>query len=169
MKSKQIHFDRRLALGFACALAMSAGTSHAEIINSFPLAVVPMHFPAMHTAIAGATTTGMNSGVDYLMAFGAAAVALLLVCHFVPRKSPWLIFGRAFTALLAGIYAICLGDWPLGVLMLVYHFANMLQLRHRHFRHANMDRVTSMYGDCESTNPSAWNESSRLARLFGHN
>jgi hypothetical protein len=165
MKTKQIHFDRRLATGFACVTAMAAGTVHAQMIKSIPLAVVPMHLPTMQTALAGPTASTGNSGVDYLMAFGAAAVALLLVCHFVRRKSPWLIFGRAIAALLAGIYAMCLGDWPLGVLMLVYHFAIMLQLRHRNFHQRNTPACVGR--ECDAHDASPWREPSRQARLFG--
>jgi hypothetical protein len=169
MKAKQLHFDRRVILGFACALATTAGTSHAGITNSLPLGVVPMHLPTMQTALAGPTAAAVSDGMDYLMAFGAAAVALLLVCQFTPRKSPWLIFGRAFAALLAGIYAMCLGDWPLGVLMLVYHFATMLQLRHRHFRRVYTHDAANLNGSYGENHASRSNDPSRVARLFGSN
>jgi hypothetical protein len=58
--------------------------------------------------------------MDGLTAFGLFAVALMLVCYALERRSTWFILAFAFACVLGSIYGFLQGAWPFGVVEAIW-------------------------------------------------
>ena len=58
--------------------------------------------------------------MDALTLYGVAALAVMLVCYALERRSPWFIFGMAVSCLAASVYGFLQGAWPFGVLEVIW-------------------------------------------------
>jgi hypothetical protein len=53
--------------------------------------------------------------VDGLTLFGLFAVAAMLVCYALERRSPWYVLGFAAACALGSAYGFLQGAWPFGL------------------------------------------------------
>ncbi len=53
--------------------------------------------------------------MDGLTAFGALAVALMLVFYALEDRSPWYVLGFAASCALGSAYGFLQGAWPFGL------------------------------------------------------
>ena len=58
--------------------------------------------------------------MDRLSGFGLFAVAAMLVCYGLEKRSPWFILGFAGACVLGSIYGFLQGAWPFGVVEFVW-------------------------------------------------
>jgi hypothetical protein len=54
--------------------------------------------------------------MNFLTAFGLFAVAAMLVCYTLERRSPWFILAFAGSCVLGSAYGFLQGAWPFGLL-----------------------------------------------------
>jgi hypothetical protein len=55
-----------------------------------------------------------------LSAFGLFAVALMVICYALERRSPWFILAFAGACVLGSIYGFLQGAWPFGMVEAVW-------------------------------------------------
>ena len=55
-----------------------------------------------------------------LSAFGLFAVALMVICYALERRSPWFILAFAGACVLGSIYGFLQGAWPFGLVEAVW-------------------------------------------------
>ncbi len=53
--------------------------------------------------------------VDQLTAFGAAAVAAMLVCYALEWRSSWFVLAFGGACVASAVYGFLVGAWPFGV------------------------------------------------------
>jgi hypothetical protein len=58
--------------------------------------------------------------VSRLSLFGLFAVAGMLVCYALERRSPWFVFALAWACALASVYGFLQGAWPFGLVEAVW-------------------------------------------------
>jgi hypothetical protein len=58
--------------------------------------------------------------VDPLTAYGAVAVASMLVFYAFEDRSPWFVLGFAGACLASSVYGFLQGAWPFGLVELVW-------------------------------------------------
>ncbi|MGA3294015.1 MAG: hypothetical protein ABSE45_08540 [Candidatus Acidiferrales bacterium] len=55
-----------------------------------------------------------------LSLFGLFAVAAMLVCYALEKRSPWFILGFAGSCVLGSTYGFLQGAWPFGIVEAVW-------------------------------------------------
>ena len=55
-----------------------------------------------------------------LTAFGALAVALMLLFYALEERSPWFVLAFAAACLASSVYGFLQGAWPFGVVELIW-------------------------------------------------
>lgn len=58
--------------------------------------------------------------MDGLTLFGAMALAVMLFCYALERRSAWFTFGFGWACLAAAGYGFLAGTWPFGVLETIW-------------------------------------------------
>jgi len=58
--------------------------------------------------------------MDALTAFGALAVAAMLLCYALEERSPWWVLAFAAACLASSVYGFLQGAWPFGVVELIW-------------------------------------------------
>ncbi|HEX7284694.1 MAG TPA: hypothetical protein VF532_00840 [Candidatus Angelobacter sp.] len=58
--------------------------------------------------------------MNALSAFGLVAVTAMMVCYALEQRSRWFILGFAFACALGSAYGFLQGDWPFGVVEIVW-------------------------------------------------
>jgi hypothetical protein len=61
-----------------------------------------------------------NSSMDALAVFGLFAVAAMLVCYALEKRSPWFILAFAVSCVLASTYGFLQGAWPFGLVEAIW-------------------------------------------------
>ena len=58
--------------------------------------------------------------MDALTAFGALAVAAMLLFYALEERSPWFVLAFAAACLASSVYGFLQGAWPFGVVELIW-------------------------------------------------
>ena len=58
--------------------------------------------------------------MDVLTAFGALAVAAMLLFYALEERSPWFVLAFAAACLASSVYGFLQGAWPFGVVELIW-------------------------------------------------
>ena len=58
--------------------------------------------------------------MDALTAFGALAVAAMLLFYALEERSPWYVLAFAAACLASSVYGFLQGAWPFGVVELIW-------------------------------------------------
>ena len=101
---------------------------------------------------------------ESLMAFGAASIALMMLCRAYQHESPSLVGGTLIFSLMASVYGFLQGAWPLGIALGAYA---MFLLRSCVALRRRLPRKETITRPCLAA-PQRWDES-RMSRLFGSN
>ena len=65
-----------------------------------------------------------------LTGFGLFAVAAMLVCYALERKSRWFILGFAAACALGSVYGFLQGAWPFGVIEAIWSLVALWRWKH---------------------------------------
>jgi hypothetical protein len=66
-----------------------------------------------------------NRGMSALSLFGLFAVAAMLVCYAMEKRSPWFILAFAAACLLGSAYGFLQGAWPFGLVEAIWSIVAM--------------------------------------------
>jgi hypothetical protein len=69
--------------------------------------------------------------MDALTAFGALAVALMLLFYALEERSPWYVLAFAGACLASSAYGFLQGAWPFGVVELIWSGVALRRWQHR--------------------------------------
>ena len=126
------------------------------------LAIVVAPVRALHAA---APVTPPH--VDGLMAFGATAMLLMLLCRGHHYLSPRWAIGTSIFAMMSAAYGFLLGAWPLGIGLIVFSIHSLVSFLQRGRRNRAV-RPARGYWARQRVH-SERSEESRLSRMFGRN
>jgi hypothetical protein len=71
------------------------------------------------------------ASMDALTAFGALAVAAMLLFYALEERSPWCVLAFAAACLASSVYGFLQGAWPFGVVELIWSGVALRRWWHR--------------------------------------
>ena len=75
--------------------------------------------------------------MDALTAFGALAVAAMLLFYALEERSPWFVLTFAAACLASSVYGFLQGAWPFGVVELIWSGVALRRWWGRHRDHVS--------------------------------